>query len=574
MGSGKSALLGVMLEEIPYYSGEFAKEGTISYVEQEPVLFSATVKENILFGREFDQEVYNNALRDSCLAADLELLENGEDTVVGEKGVTLSGGQKARVALARAIYGNADIYLFDDPISAVDSKVAKQIYKRVIAKLKEKKKTVVLVTHQVSYLLECDQVVIMEDGEIASSGRPEDLREQLRKFEISEEGSQEEKMEEMEDEEYEADVSKEICMSIYGPRRREPSEPHTIVSTEKSEVHKLGQSSMEEDVAVTCGTYRNYLTLSKINYALFPLTIVAFLLSEAINIFYFRFLAGYGEMCEGIHETFGTNDQLYFGILGFLLFNHFTVFIIKYILLQMVVLFSNEELHKVMIHGLMRSPCSYFDVTPAGRLTNKFSNDLGILDTLMGWTALDALEGIIYVVASMLNIFLIDSFFMIPGLINLLALGFLLLFCNQVIMHARKLDLRMKDPVFSTVDEVISGLIQIRVFSRRRSILQEFTKTVNDSYRATVNFWSTTRALGVYISYISMLVMIVGFVLGIRNIEAGSATTSAGLYGVTVVFLLQINDNVQWSIRQANFMESLLVSAQRSFTVKELEPEK
>ena len=176
--------------------------------------------------------------------------------------------------------------------------------------------------------------------------------------------------------------------------------------------------------------------------------------------------------------------------------------------------------------------------------------------------------------ASMVSIFVIDLFFMIPGLINLLGLGLLLLFCNRIIIHTRKLDLRMKDPVFSTVDEVLSGLIQIRVFKRRRSILHEFTKTVNDSCRATLNFWHTTRVFGVYSSYISMLVLIAGFVLGIRNIEMGSAATSAGLYGVTVVFLLQINDNVQWSVRQVNFMESIVVSAERSFLVKDLEEEK
>ena len=104
--------------------------------------------------------------------------------------------------------------------------------------------------------------------------------------------------------------------------------------------------------------------------------------------------------------------------------------------------------------------------------------------------------------------------------------------------------------------------------------MQEFTKIVNDSYRATMNFWHTTRAFGVYITYISVLILMTGFILGVRNIEAGSGSTSAGFYGVTVVFLLQINDNVQWSIRQANFMESIMVSAQRSFIVKDLKPEK
>lgn len=181
---------------------------------------------------------------------------------------------------------------------------------------------------------------------------------------------------------------------------------------------------------VTCSTYKNFLTLSKINYVLFPLAILVFLLSEIINIFYFRFLAGYGDIYQGVHETFGNNDRFYFGILGLLLFNHFLVFIIKYIMLQMVLLYSNEKLHKVMIDGLVRSPCSYFDVTPTGRLTNKFSNDLGILDTLLGWTTLDSLEGTVYILASMASIFVIDLFFMIPGLINLLCVGALLFFCN------------------------------------------------------------------------------------------------------------------------------------------------
>lgn len=186
VGSGKSGLLGVLLDEIPYYSGYVLKEGSISYAEQQPIIFSSSIKENILFGSSFNEERYKMALKDSCLVADLQLLENGEDTVVGERGVTLSGGQKARLALARAIYIDADIYLFDDPISAVDSKVAKQIYQRVMLKLWEKQKTVILVTHQITYLLDCDAVVIMDDGKIAHHDKPQNLKEELKKFQLSE----------------------------------------------------------------------------------------------------------------------------------------------------------------------------------------------------------------------------------------------------------------------------------------------------------------------------------------------------------------------------------------------------
>ena len=262
------------------------------------------------------------------------------------------------------------------------------------------------------------------------------------------------------------------------------------------------------------------------------------------------------------------------GILVLILFNHFILFIVKYMMCQMVILFSNEELHKRMIKGLVRSPSSYFDVTPTGRLTNKFSNDLGILDTLLGFIAIDVLEGPIFIVASMVNIFIIDLFFMIPGMINLVCLIVFFLLCNQVIINSKKLDLRMKNPVFSTVSEVISGLVQIKIFGRRKTLLEDFTTVVNNSYRSTINFWTTTRVFGVYSSYISLIILIIGFMLGVRNIEADETLTSnstlAGLYGVTVVFLLQSNDYVQWSMRQINFMESTMVSAQRSFVVKDL----
>ena len=118
------------------------------------------------------------ALVDSCFLPDLDLLEDGEDTVVGERGITLSGGQKARLALARALYLDADIYLYDDPISAVDAKVAKKIFEGVIEKMRGKK-TQVLVTHQISYIKECDQCLIMVDGEIKYHDTPNNLKAQL-----------------------------------------------------------------------------------------------------------------------------------------------------------------------------------------------------------------------------------------------------------------------------------------------------------------------------------------------------------------------------------------------------------
>ena len=125
------------------------------------MIFSETIKNNILFGGEFRADLYQRVIEQSCLISDFEILDKGDETLVGERGITLSGGQKARVSLARALYAEADIYLFDDPISAVDSKVARNIQEKCIKPL-SKKKTVILVTHQISYLYECEKVIILE----------------------------------------------------------------------------------------------------------------------------------------------------------------------------------------------------------------------------------------------------------------------------------------------------------------------------------------------------------------------------------------------------------------------------
>lgn len=160
-------------------------EGSLAYVEQEPYIFAGTIRENILFGKPYDEEFYKEVVRVCCLESDFKLFPSGDRTEVGERGITVSGGQKARLSLARAVYSRADIYLFDDPISAVDAKVARKIYHDVIKGML-KNRTILLVTHQVHYLTECDQLIIMKDGSVEHQGTPKELAVQLNKLMISE----------------------------------------------------------------------------------------------------------------------------------------------------------------------------------------------------------------------------------------------------------------------------------------------------------------------------------------------------------------------------------------------------
>lgn len=130
VGSGKSSLLMAMLKELPLESGSIQIDGQISYSSQEAWTFVATVRENILFGSEYDPERYKDVIRVCALEKDFEQFPNGDQTIIGERGTSLSGGQRTRITLARAIYRKSDVYLLDDPLSAVDAHVAKHIFQR------------------------------------------------------------------------------------------------------------------------------------------------------------------------------------------------------------------------------------------------------------------------------------------------------------------------------------------------------------------------------------------------------------------------------------------------------------
>lgn len=175
VGSGKSSLLMTLLEELPLTSGNIQVKGKMSYSPQEAWTFVATIRENILFGSEFNQQKYDQVIKVCALERDMELLPYGDQTIVGEKGVSLSGGQRTRITLARSIYNDADIYLLDDPLSAVDTHVAKHIFQKCLLQ-HLKSKVRILVTHQLQYLPNADKVLILKDSEAIAYGTYEELK--------------------------------------------------------------------------------------------------------------------------------------------------------------------------------------------------------------------------------------------------------------------------------------------------------------------------------------------------------------------------------------------------------------
>lgn len=186
VGSGKSSLLLALLGLMPKEEGRkdgmgVTMRGSVALVTQEAWIQSMTVKNNILFGSPFDPARYAEVLDVCCLRADLEILPDGDQTEIGERGLNLSGGQKQRVAMARAVYANRDIYLLDDPLSAVDAHVGRRLFDVCIQRFL-RDKTVIFVSHQLQYLPACDAVTFMVDGQLTQPMLYAELRQQNADF--------------------------------------------------------------------------------------------------------------------------------------------------------------------------------------------------------------------------------------------------------------------------------------------------------------------------------------------------------------------------------------------------------
>lgn len=183
VGSGKTSLLNIILRElIPKY-GTVNVKGSISYASQEPWLYTSSIHQNILFGNIFNEEKYNDVIRICSLQKDFNSFPFGDQTLIGDRGVSLSGGQKTRINLARALYNLADIYLLDDPFSSLDTKIANEIYSNCINSFL-KEKICILITHQHRYLKHANEVILLDKGEVKYQGHYEGFKSNISKYSV------------------------------------------------------------------------------------------------------------------------------------------------------------------------------------------------------------------------------------------------------------------------------------------------------------------------------------------------------------------------------------------------------
>lgn len=556
IGSGKTSLLLSFLRELPVTSGKLDYNGQIAYVEQDPIIFSGTFRENILFGKEFDEELYKQVLRDCKLEQDLETFSHGDQTYIGERGVNLSGGQKARVSLARAFYSQSDIYLLDDPFAALDSRVARDIFDRVIKSKLAKNKTVILVTHHLHFARESEHVVLMDEGKIEAQGTFFELEklniELLNVFKVQTEAKKSsDHMTEGEKEKKPNNGSGGAQSSTTKPAENNPNS---------------GKGLREESAPVTWQTYKDYFTVKGTrNYFLFLASL--FIIPHCTIIYYTRFLGSwateqtqfYNDPDRNENDTFNNGYYIILCILMLLLI--LLTSYAKYVNVYGFLLSNNTILHTKMINALIRSTVLFFDINPSGRILNRFANDLGVLDKNNARMTFELLDSFVSHFSLLITVCLISPLIFIPTVIVIYVLFKARMFFDKPLMMTKKLELATKSPMISAVPATLQGLIIIRVYNQGGRFVREFMDMVYNSTKTFVFLTRTSRLFAIVLETPIQLLTVTGvwiFIIIIMNYEV-----DPGLLGLSLMYLLKIGSHSTLMIRQTLEVDVNMQSAQR-----------
>lgn len=262
-------------------SGRVNTFGKVAYISQQAWIQNATLQDNILFGKPMDRKRYNQVLAACALEKDLEILAKGDQTEIGEKGINVSGGQKQRISIARAVYADADIYLLDDPLSAVDSHVGKHIFEQVIGNSGLlANKTRVLVTHGVTYLKQMNNIFVLKDGQISETGTLQELLDQKGAFS----DFLVQHMETVKEEESSEEINSETA-SLSGPL----SDDGKLKSLTDSKEHVDAENETEDDAgesteegSVKWSVYKHYLKSFGIAFSI--LTVVLIIVFQGFSV--------------------------------------------------------------------------------------------------------------------------------------------------------------------------------------------------------------------------------------------------------------------------------------------------
>jgi ATP-binding cassette subfamily C (CFTR/MRP) protein 4 len=453
-GSGKSTLLQVILKEISILSGDVVVGGSISYTPQQPWIFSGSVRDNILFGEPMDEQKYQEVIRVCCLEHDLSLFPHGDNSLVGERGVLLSGGQKARISLARAVYREADVYLLDDPLSAVDVHVANQIFYGCIRDYL-RDKCVILVTHQIQFLQDVDKVLLLEKGKISNCYKFDKL--ETRKTD-----------------------KKSFSNDVTIQQQNLPSE------------------TLEDDGSGTVNAYKSFC-FSGGTPTTIALILLFFVLTQTLSSLFdysLAFWINLKQESEVLDKWYFLNDNNYLFVCGVLLVVLVILFHSSIWAFLTFCKCASKQLHDALFQKILLASMSFFNDHSSGRVLNRFSKDIGIVDEFIPVTLSEVIRIILTISGAIILILIFNYWMVLPTVVLLFVFYILFVLFQPSVRYAKRIegiskhvvferwyhfDINVlgRSPIFTHVCASVQGLEVIRSFKAETHLRQEFDKLEN-----------------------------------------------------------------------------------------------
>ena len=570
VGSGKTSFLYALLREIPYFKGHYYKNPSLSiaYVEQEPFIMAASIRANILFGKPLNTNLYKEVIYACALHKDLLIFENGDLTEVGEKGVTLSGGQRARISLARALYSEADIYLLDDPLSAIDAKVVRHVFSKAI-KEKMKGKCVILVSHQIQFIEHVDEVVLLNNGSIEKQGKPSLFGDIIEEFTQKNEENNNINLD-LEAKEEELGAIDIKIESYYSKAQILEHQNQQKQRIKKKLVHRKTLESYDfaqlfankNQLYKDEGTERPEKTL-KVIFRYLQQLHTPFVVLLTFILFVCAELARFGVVrIFGLFQTLPPEEVFLYN--GILIIVFFILCFVKFRLLSYLILRGNNNIHFSMFHSVIRTTIEFFDTNPAGRILNRFSNDINIMDNVMNLTFGDLLDLCFYFISMIVTIFVLNPYFIILVMITATIYYFVMRYFYQALTDSKKLDLANKSPIFAFFSSTVQGLLSIKVYQKYPFFQRKFLNLVHHYARSNYMHYRVTRVFGFSIDLISISFTGISITLLILLVQDSS------YFGMCIIYLLLLGEVIQWFLRQIISIITIFNSVDRSLAFTNL----
>lgn len=586
---------------------------SVAYCPQQPWIMNASIKENIVFGYKFDEKIYQATLKACQLERDLEIWADGDGTVVGERGISLSGGQRARIALARAVYSRADVYLLDDVLSAVDAEVGKNIITQVLSRetglLKDK--TVILSTNSIKILKDSDMIYALQDGSIveassydtAVNGSSETsvLKKLIEEFgqqlnETPESNSESEDVKDFVSEEImnnvndktafedvimessndinqknnSADVtevksmiSRRISIATFKPNRVLIEQENDNRKTkQKAETKKEGRVSMEVYMtyARACGMFGVSLFL------FFTFTANIFVFFEK---WWLKVWSDAGEREGGpLHSLF-----FYVGFYGLISLSVCVFNVVRSITMtQFSAIRASKVLHNDMANAVLRAPMEFFETTPLGRITNRFASDISTVDQNLQFMLSFFIRNCLkYVTTVIILSWSMPPFFVLNAFLIIIYYYYQKFYVVMTRDLKRLMSISFS-PIMSVLSESLVGESVINAFDQYDRFNYFNFENIQFNVNCVFNFRSTNRWLTVRLEIVGATIVLFTAVFCCFSTMT-EHPISAGMVGLLMSYSMQLSSTLMWLIRMYTQVETSVVSVERIREYCDLTPE-